>query len=40
MDLKGIMLDEMSDREKQILYVNAYMEPIKMLQMNLFPGQK
>ena len=29
-----------SEREKQISYINAYLESIRMVQMNAFAGQK
>ena len=41
MDLESVRTDwSKSEREKQVLYINAYREPRKMLLMNLSAGQE
>ena len=40
MYLEPIIQSEVSQREKQISYIDAYMESRKMVLMNLFAGQQ
>ena len=40
MDLETVIQSEVSQKEKQISYINTYVESRKMVQMNLFAKQK
>ena len=40
LNLETIIQSEVSQREKQISYIDAYMESRKMVLMNLFAGQQ
>ena len=39
-DLETVIQSEVCQKEKRISYINAYVEPRKMVQMNQFAGQK